>query len=240
MTAITTAMVLAAGLGKRMRPLTDTLPKPLVEVAGRSLLDRVFDRLIAAGVTRIVVNLHHHRSVLEAHLAKRRDVEIVQSPEDELLETGGGVLNALPLLGESPFFCVNADVLWFDGATPALKRLAAAWAARTPETLLLMTPAATARGYDGPGDYFMDPLGKARRRIGNEVAPFVYAGVQILKAANFAGLAPGRFSLNRVYDAAQEADGLYGVAHDGLWFHVGTPESVGETEFELGWRHRRP
>jgi MurNAc alpha-1-phosphate uridylyltransferase len=240
MSAIRTAMVLAAGLGKRMRPLTDTLPKPLVEVAGRSLIDRVFDRLIAAGVTRIVVNLHHHRAILEAHVAKRRDAEFVLSPEAELLETGGGVLHALPLLGDAPFFCANADVLWFDGATPALARMADAWAAQRPQALLLMNSAAAARGYEGRGDYFMDGFGRARRRQGNQIAPFVYAGVQILTASCFAGQEPGRFSLNRVYDAAEAADGLVGIAHDGLWFHVGTPESVAETEFELGWSHVRP
>jgi MurNAc alpha-1-phosphate uridylyltransferase len=240
MSAIRTAMVLAAGLGKRMRPLTDTLPKPLVEVAGRSLIDRVFDRLIAAGVTRIVVNLHHHRAILEAHVAKRRDAEFVLSPEAELLETGGGVLHALPLLGDAPFFCANADVLWFDGATPALARMADAWAAQRPQALLLMNSAAAARGYEGRGDYFMDGFGRARRRQGNQIAPFVYAGVQILTASCFAGQEPGRFSLNRVYDAAEAADGLVGIAHDGLWFHVGTPESVAETELELGWSHVRP
>jgi len=152
MSAIRTAMVLVAGLGKRMRPLTDTLPKPLIEVAGRSLIDRVFDRLIAAGVARIVVNLHHHRAALEAHIAARRDAEFVLSPEAELLETGGGVLNALPLLGSEPFYCINADVLWFDGATPALKRLGDAWSNQRPQALLMMNSAATARGYEGRGD----------------------------------------------------------------------------------------
>ena len=240
MKKIETAMVLAAGLGRRMRPLTDTLPKPLIEVAGRSLIDRVFDRLIEAGVTRIVVNLHHHRATLEAHLAKRHDATFVLSPESDRLETGGGVLNALPLLGAAPFYCVNADVLWFDGATPALTRLADAWFAQRPQTLLLMNSAARARGYEGRGDYFMDGAGKARRRLGNQIAPFVYAGVQILAPENFRDQTPGRFSLNRIYDAAQDAGGLYGVAHDGLWFHVGTPESVAETEFELGWRRARP
>jgi MurNAc alpha-1-phosphate uridylyltransferase len=246
MSTIRTAMVLAAGLGKRMRPLTDTLPKPLVEVAGRSLIDRVFDRLIANGVTRIVVNLHHHRAILEAHVAKRRDAEFVLSPEADLLETGGGVLNALPLLGEAPFYCVNADVLWFDGATPALKRMEDAWATQRPAALLLMNSAASARGYEGRGDYFMDGFGRARRRQGNQIAPFVYAGVQILTASCFAGQTPGRFSLNRIYDALETGEvgeagkGLVGIAHDGLWFHVGTPDSVAETEFELGWSHARP
>jgi MurNAc alpha-1-phosphate uridylyltransferase len=239
MKPIETAMVLAAGLGKRMRPLTDTLPKPLVPVAGRALIDRVMDRLVEAGVKRIVVNLHHHRSTLEKHLAGRTDVELVLSPEADLLETGGGVLNALNLIGDAPFFCANADVLWFDGPTPALKRLARIWDPDRSDVLLLMHSAVTAFGYEGRGDYFLDPLGRARRRRGNEVAPFVYAGVQILHPRRFAGMAPGRFSLNAVYDAA-EADGrLVGMPHDGLWFHVGTPESVAETEFHLGFRRER-
>jgi MurNAc alpha-1-phosphate uridylyltransferase len=238
-TPIRTAMVLAAGLGKRMRPLTDTLPKPLVPVAGRTLIDRVFDRLVEAGVTRAIVNLHHHRATLEKHLAGRADIEIVPSPETELLETGGGVLAALPLIGETPFYCINADVLWFDGPTPALKRLARIWDPARHDALLLMQSAASAQGYEGRGDYFVDPAGRARRRTGNEMAPFVYAGVQVLQPQAFAGLQPGRFSLNRVYDAAQETGRLQAMPHDGLWFHVGTPESVAETEFQLGWRRDR-
>jgi len=239
MKQIETAMVLAAGLGKRMRPLTDTLPKPLVPVAGRTLIDRVIDRLAEAGVKRVVVNLHHHRATLERHLATRSDVELILSPEADLLETGGGVLNALQLIGDAPFYCANADVLWFDGPTPALRRLAQVWDPESCDALLLMQAAASAFGYEGRGDYFVDPAGRARRRKGNEVAPFVYAGVQILHPRRFAGLVPGRFSLNVVYDAA-EADGrLRGMPHDGLWFHVGTPESIVETEFQLGYRRER-
>ncbi|MBI1245846.1 MAG: NTP transferase domain-containing protein [Alphaproteobacteria bacterium] len=239
MKPIETAMVLAAGLGKRMRPLTDTLPKPLVPVAGRTLIDRVMDRLVEAGVRRIIVNLHHHRATLEKHLAARTDVELVLSPEAELLETGGGVLNALKLIGDEPFFCANADVLWFDGPTPALKRLARIWDPAKSDALLLMQSAASAFGYEGRGDYYVDPVGRARRRKGNEVAPFVYAGVQILHPRRFAGLAPGRFSLNVVYDLAETDARLHGMPHDGLWFHVGTAESVIETEFQLGYRRER-
>lgn len=239
MKPIETAMVLAAGLGKRMRPLTDTLPKPLVPVAGRTLIDRVLDRMVEAGVKRIVVNLHHHRSTLEAHLKTRTDVEIVLSPEAELLETGGGVLNALKLIGDRPFYCANADVLWFDGPTPALKRLARIWDEANSDVLLLMQSAVTAQGYEGRGDYFVDTLGRARRRRGNEVAPFVYAGVQILHPRRFAGMAAGRFSLNLLYDAAEAEGRLRAMPHDGLWFHVGTPESVAQTEFDLGWRRAR-
>jgi MurNAc alpha-1-phosphate uridylyltransferase len=235
MSVVDTGMVLAAGLGKRMRPLTDTLPKPMVPVAGRALIDRVIDRMAEAGVGRVVANIHHHRTTLEHHLQARRDVPIVTVHEPELLETGGGVLNALPVLGPQAFYCANADVLWFDGPTPALRRLADAWDESRMDVLLLMQSSAYARGYEGCGDYFLDAAGKARRRRDPEIASFVYAGVQILHPRAFAGFAPGAFSLNKVYDAAESKGRLWGVAHDGLWFHVGTPESVVATERELGW-----
>jgi MurNAc alpha-1-phosphate uridylyltransferase len=235
MSVVDTGMVLAAGLGKRMRPLTDTLPKPMVPVAGRALIDRVIDRMAEAGVGRVVANIHHHRTTLEHHLQARRDVPIVTVHEPELLETGGGVLNALPVLGPQAFYCANADVLWFDGPTPALRRLADAWDESRMDVLLLMQSSAYARGYEGRGDYFLDAAGKARRRRDPEIASFVYAGVQILHPRAFAGFAPGAFSLNKVYDAAESKGRLWGVAHDGLWFHVGTPESVVATERELGW-----
>ncbi|MCM0019045.1 MAG: nucleotidyltransferase family protein [Tagaea sp.] len=235
MSDIDTGMVLAAGLGKRMRPLTDTLPKPMVQVAGRALVDRVIDRMVEAGVGRVVANIHHHRATLENHLRARRDVPIVTVHEPELLETGGGVRNALPVLGPNAFFCANADVLWFDGPTPALRRLAAAWDESRMDALLLMQSSAFAHGYEGRGDYFLDAAGKARRRRDPEIASFVYAGVQILHPRALAGMAPGAFSLNKVYDAAEAKGRLWGVAHDGLWFHVGTPDSVAATERELGW-----
>jgi N-acetyl-alpha-D-muramate 1-phosphate uridylyltransferase len=235
MSAIDTGMVLAAGLGKRMRPLTDTLPKPMVPVAGRALVDRVIDRMVEAGVGRVVANIHHHRTTLENHLRARRDVPIVTVHEPELLETGGGVLNALPVLGPQAFYCANADVLWFDGPTPALRRLADAWDESRMDVLLLMQSSAFAHGYEGRGDYFLDAAGKARRRRDPEIASFVYAGVQILHPRALAGMPPGAFSLNKVYDAAEAKGRLWGVAHDGLWFHVGTADSVAATERELGW-----
>ncbi|MCA3245206.1 MAG: nucleotidyltransferase family protein [Tagaea sp.] len=235
MTTIDTGMVLAAGLGKRMRPLTDTLPKPMVPVAGRALIDRVIDRMIEADVRRVVANIHHHRATLETHLKTRRDVPVVTVHEPDLLETGGGVLNALPVLGPTPFYCANADVLWFDGPKPALRRLAEAWDDAKMDVLLLMQSAAFARGYDGRGDYFLDPAGKARRRRDPEIASFVFAGVQILHPRALAGFAPGAFSLNKVYDAAEAKGRLWGVVHDGLWFHVGTPDSIAATERDLGW-----
>ncbi len=226
-------MVLAAGLGKRMRPLTETLPKPLVPVAGRTLIDRVLDRFADADLARVVVNLHYFRGTLETHLAARQAPALELSPEEALLETGGGVKNALPRLGSDPFYVANADVLWLDGKVPALQRLAKAWNDATMDALLLLHPAVSAFGYEGNGDYFIDPLGRLRRRRGAEIAPFIFAGVQILQPRLFAGAPDGAFSLNRLYDRAQEAGRLWGLRHDGLWFHVGTPEGLAETEAVL-------
>lgn len=227
------AMVLAAGLGKRMRPLTETLPKPLVPVAGRTLIDRVLDRLDGAGVARVVVNLHHFRSKLEAHLAGRASPRIVLSPEPELLETGGGVRHALPLLGPAPFYVTNADVLWFDGKCPALERLARAWDDSRMDVLLLLHPTISAFGYDGVGDYFCDTLGRLRYRRGHEIPPYIFAGVQILHPRLFKDTPEGPFSLKRLYDRAEAEGRLWGVVHDGLWFHVGTPEGLAEVEAEI-------
>jgi MurNAc alpha-1-phosphate uridylyltransferase len=228
------AMVLAAGLGKRMRPLTENMPKPLLPVAGRTLLDRVLDRLEELPVGRVVVNLHYFRDTMAAHLGGRRTPPIELSPEVDLLETGGGVKHALSKLGPRPFYAANADVLWLDGKVPALRRLARAWNDETMDALLLLHPAVSAIGYEGPGDYLIDPLGRLRRRRGNEIAPFIFAGVQILHPRLFAGSPDGRFSLNVVYDRAEAAGRLWGVRHDGLWFHVGTPEALAETEGWLG------
>jgi MurNAc alpha-1-phosphate uridylyltransferase len=229
------AMVLAAGLGKRMRPLTDTIPKPMVEVAGRTMIDHALDRFAAIGVHDIVVNLHHLKAKLEAHLANRRDLRIVLSPEPELLETGGGVTKALPLLGGAPFYVANADIIWFDGATPALARLGEAWDDDKMDALLLLQRTVTAHGYEGQGDFFLDPLGRATRRHGGAVAPYVFAGVQILHPRLFKNAPAGPFSLNVLYNQAEESGRLWAVAHDGLWFHVGTPDAIAPTEAELGY-----
>ena len=232
------AMVLAAGLGKRMRPLTENMPKPLLPVAGRTLLDRVLDRFADAQISRAVVNLHYFRETMENHLAGRSMRQeappIELSPEVDLLETGGGVKRALPRLGPAPFYVANADVLWLDGKIPALKRLARAWNDETMDALLLLHPAVTAVGYDGAGDYFVDTLGRLRRRRGSEIAPFIFAGVQLLHPRLFAGSPDGRFSLNVLYDRAEKAGRLWGLRHDGLWFHVGTPEGLAETEAVIG------
>jgi len=232
MTAPGTGMVLAAGLGTRMRPITDHLPKPLVTLGGRTLLDHAIDRLAASGVERVVVNLHYKPEMIAAHLAERRSPAITLVHERELLETGGGVLNALDALGEV-FYVVNADVFWLDGKTPALLRLAAAFDAQRLDALLLLQRTATAIGYEGRGDFMLDPLGRVRRRLEREVAPHLFAGVQLLNKRLFAGWAPGKFSLNRLYDRAIAAGRLAAIVHDGEWYHIGTPAGLALAEARL-------
>lgn len=230
----TTAMVLAAGLGKRMRPLTATRPKPLVEVAGRTLLDRALDHLAAAGVARAVVNVHYFAEQVEAHVAARSDVEVIVSDErGQLLETGGGVTKALPLIDSDPFYVVNSDNLWVDGSINTLHLLAQRWDAAVMDALLLVVPLARASGYEGRGDFYLDPVGRMRRRVEHRVAPYVFSGVQLLSKRLFDGEAVGSFSLNRLYDKALAQGRLFGAVHGGMWFHVGTPRSVGETEVLL-------
>ena len=227
------AMVLAAGKGLRLRPLTLTRPKPLVPVAGQTMLDGVLDRLAAAGVEEVVVNAHHLGQMIESHLQGRTLPRIRISHEQTLLETGGGVKKALPLLGSEPFFVINGDVIWRDGKVPALQRLAEAWDPQAMDALLLMQSTASAVGYEGRGDFVMDQLGRLRRRKENEVAPFLFAGLQILAPALFEGAPEGPFSLNRIYDRALAPGRLYGLRHDGTWYHVGTPEDLQRVEAAL-------
>lgn len=227
----TRAMVLAAGLGTRMRPLTDHLPKPLVPVAGKTLLDHMLDRLAGAGVTTAVVNVHYLADKIEQHLAARTRPQIVISDErDALLGTGGGVVRALPLIGDAPFFHVNADTLWIDGVKPNLVRLADAFDAATMDAILLLAPSSGSVGYDGRGDYVMAPDGRLTRRGERDVAPFVYAGAAIMSPALFANAPDGEFPLTRLWDRAGEAGRLFGLRLEGLWMHVGTPAAVGEAE----------
>jgi MurNAc alpha-1-phosphate uridylyltransferase len=228
-----TAMVLAAGLGQRMRPLTDKLPKPLVPLGGQAMLDTILDRLEARGVTRVVVNLYYLGEMIEAHLQSRESPTIVFSRESDLLETGGGVKNALPLLGDEPFLVLNGDVCWLDSLTPALQRLATAWDSEEMDALLLLHPTCSAFGYEGIGDYLMGPEGRLRRRQERQIAPFIHAGIQILHPRLFEGAPAGSFSLNKLYDKAQEAERLWGVRHDGEWFHVGTPGELRAVEDAL-------
>jgi MurNAc alpha-1-phosphate uridylyltransferase len=233
-----TGMVLAAGRGERLRPITYTLPKPLVRIAGRALIDHAIDRLEAAGVERVIVNVHYLGTLIAEHLRARSSPEIVISPEDRALETGGGVTNALPLLGREPFFVVNGDSLWLEGKVPALTRLADAWDPDTADAMLLLQRTATAVGYeDEAGDYALDQLGRPRRRRAGEVVPYLFAGVQLLSPALFDGAPAGRFSLVRLYDKAQDAGRLRAQVHDGEWYHVSTPDGLNLVENRLS-RHR--
>ena len=225
-------MVLAAGLGTRLRPVTETIPKPLVEINGRPLIDHALDRLTLAGVERVVVNIHYKAAMMAAHLSRRDRPQIELSEEAELLDTGGGVARALPLLGEV-FFVVNGDVFWLDSRDPALLRLAAAFDPADMDAVLLLQRTVTAVGYDGSGDYFLDPLGKPRRRREREVAPYLFAGIQLLHRRLF-DRAPGRvFSLVRLFDRAEAAGRLAAIVHDGEWYHVGTPEGLAMTRERL-------
>ena len=227
------AMILAAGLGERMRPLTENLPKPLIEVRGRSLIETILDRLEMAGVPEVVINLYYLGELIEARLAGRAGPRITFSREATRLETGGGVRKALPLLGAEPFFAINGDVCWLDGCTAALRRLAEAWNEAEMDALLLLHPTVHAVGYDGPGDFVLGPEGRLRRRREQEVAPFVFSGIQMLHPRLFETTPEGPFSLNLVYDKAAEAERLWGLRHDGDWFHIGTPENLRDVEDAL-------
>lgn len=228
-----TAMIMAAGLGKRMRPLTATRPKPLVEVAGQPLIDHVFDRLRGAGVARAVVNVHYLADALEAHLANRVEgIEVVISDErGKLLETGGGLARARGLLGDDPVLVVNGDSLWIDGPVDTLRLLASRWNPAIMDVLMLMIPLARANNLAGQGDFRLGPDGRilGRRKPGT-VAPFAYIGVQILNPAIIVDAPEGAFSTNLFWDRAIAAGRAYGQVHQGLWFEVGTPESIGRTE----------
>lgn len=226
------AMVLAAGLGTRMRPLTDTVPKPLVKLAGRPLLDHVLDRIAGAGIATAVVNIHHHAEQIEAHLKSRKGPPriLVSDERGALLETGGGVVKALPLLGSAPFLVHNSDSVWIEGVGSNLDRLAAAWDGARMDALLLLASTGRSLGYGGRGDFTMDAAGRLARRLEQSVAPFVFAGVSILAPSLFAGMPEERFSLNRVFDRAIAAGRLHGVRLDGLWMHVGDPNALGEAE----------
>jgi MurNAc alpha-1-phosphate uridylyltransferase len=227
------AMVMAAGLGKRMRPLTATRPKPLIEVAGQPLIDHCFDRLRAAGVRKAVVNVHYLADALEAHLAHRvKDIEIAVSDERaELLETGGGLIHALPLIDADPFLVVNSDNLWVDGPVDSLRLLASNWDDSRMDALLLLVPQARAHCHRGQGDFHMKPDGTLRRRKEGAVAPFVYTGIQIVSKRLLAGEHPeGPFSTNVFWNRAIAQGRLFGVVHEGLWFDVGAPENIRKTE----------
>jgi MurNAc alpha-1-phosphate uridylyltransferase len=226
-----TAMVLAAGLGERMRPLTDRVPKPLVVVAGKPLLDHVLDRLAAAGIERAVVNVHYLADQIERHLAGRKAPKIVISDERSmLLGTGGGVVKALAALGGQPFFHVNSDTIWIDSVRPNLERLAEAFEPSSMDALLLLASATNSIGYAGRGDYTMAADGRLRRRPEREVAPFVYAGAALLRPELFKDAPAGAFPLTALFDRAAEQGRLHGLRLEGVWMHVGTPDAIAKAE----------
>jgi MurNAc alpha-1-phosphate uridylyltransferase len=230
----TSAMVLAAGLGTRMRAYNGQIPKPLVAIGGKALIDYALDRLADAGVARAVVNVHHLADAVERHLAGRKRPRIVISDERAgLLGTGGGIAKALPLLGNAPFFLVNSDTLWLDGVKPNFVRLGEAFDATTMDALLLLASAAGSIGYEGRGDFAMQPDGRLQPRAEREVVPFVYAGAAILSPGLFADPPAAPFPLTVLFDRATAKGRLYGLRLEGVWMHVGTPEAVTAAEAAL-------
>jgi MurNAc alpha-1-phosphate uridylyltransferase len=232
-------MVLAAGLGERMRPLTLNAPKPLLEVGGKALIDWTLDRFAAAGISKVVVNSHYKAEMLEAHLAGRADLDIKISREAERLETGGGVAHALPHFGGAPFYVANADSVWLDGPTPALNRLAVGWDPEKMDALLLLMSAPRSDSYEGWGDFMMDPAGRLTFRPERRVAPYVYAGLHICAPRLFAEAPDGSFRLTQLWRKAEAEGRLYGLVHDGAWFHVGTPDALEAADGQLDKRNAR-
>lgn len=231
MSAPTRAMIMAAGLGTRMRPLTNTMPKPLVQVGGKALIDHAIDRLVAAGVQTIIVNLHYKAELIRQHLAPRNDVEIVYSDEtDGLLGTGGGVAKALQHFGGEPFFIHNSDTIWIEGYGAALERMKERWDPESMDALLLISALINSIGYEGIGDFMMDATGRLTRVPPGRVSPFAFPGVQIVHPRLFENAPKGGFSTNVLWDRSIEKERLYGVRLDGLWIHVGTPQAVAEAD----------
>jgi N-acetyl-alpha-D-muramate 1-phosphate uridylyltransferase len=222
-------MVLAAGYGKRMRPLTDAMPKPLVPLAGRPLLDHVLDRLVVAGISRAIVNVHYLPEQIEAHLARRPHPQILISDErTQILDTGGAVQKALPDLGAAPFFVHNSDSVWIERNGSTLRQMMDAWNNETMDALLLLAPAATSLGYAGRGDYALDGEGRPHRRRNGHNVPYVFTGVSINHPRLFHDAPQGRFSILKLWDEAEAAQRLAAVQLDGEWMHVGTPEALAE------------
>jgi len=232
-----TAMVMAAGLGKRMRPLTATRPKPLVPVAGKPLIDHALDRLVEAGVTRAVVNVHYLADPLEAHLGLRKAPQIAVSDERaQLLETGGGMVKAAREgLLPDPFFSLNSDNIWLDGPVNAFAELSHAWDPERMDALMLMVRHNGAHNYKGQGDFAMDGLGRVSRRKPGRVAPFIWTGIQLLSTRLLRDPPEGAFSTNLLWDRAIADGRLYGLVHTGQWFEVGAPEHIAPTEEALGY-----
>jgi len=233
-TRIRTAMVLAAGLGKRLRPFTAARPKPLVAVHGKTLIDWTLDRLFAAGIEHVVINTHYLAPMLQEHLAARDDAAaLTVLYEPDLLETGGGVVNALDHLGPDPFLVTNSDSILIDGFQAHMPEITACWDPAEMDALLLLVPTVTGLGYDGAGDFSMRPDGRLQRRKRPLPAPFVYTGTQVLKPDLFQGCRAEPFSLNRTFDEALASNRLYGMRHQGDWLHIGSPDGLAEAEAYL-------
>ena len=229
-----TAMVLAAGLGTRMRPLTSHKPKPLVELSGRTLLDRVLDRIDGAGFTNAIVNVHYQADAIESALAQRTVPKITISDErKELLDTGGGVRNALPLIGDRPFLIHNSDSIWIDGVEDNLVRMRCSWDPGLMDCLMLLAPTGASLGFEGNGDFHMSADGKLTRQVEREVAPFVFTGVSIAHPRMFDEAPKGKFSLNMLWDRAIARQRLYGIRLEGFWMHVGSPSALAAAENAL-------
>ena len=228
-----TAMVMAAGMGKRMRPLTATMPKPLVRVAGKPLIDHALDRLAESGITKAVVNVHYLADALEAHVLERDVPKVTISDErDELLETGGGLIKAQQALPET-FFCLNADNIWLDGPKSAFNDLSARWDPDKMDALLLLVNHARAENFKGKGDFYMDGEGRLKRRQSGRIAPFIYTGIQLLSKRLLRDAPEGKFSTNILWNRAMEEGRLFGISFTGLWFEVGTPHAIAPTEDAL-------
>lgn len=229
-----TAMVLAAGMGRRMRPLTATQPKPLVRVAGKPLIEYSLDALAAAGVKRAVVNVHYLADSLEAYLAKRTGEPAIEISDERelLLETGGGMAKAAALLPD-PFFCLNSDNVWLDGPRDVFRELSAAWDPARMDALLMLVGHARATNYHGKGDFHLDPLGRISRRRTGRVAPFIYTGIQLVSQRLLRGSPPGAFSTNLLWQRAIDEGRLFGLSYYGQWFEVGDPAAIGPTEAAL-------
>ncbi len=235
MKKVKTAMVMAAGLGKRMRPLTETQPKPLVKVAGKAMIDHCFDKLTEAGVEDVVVNVHYLAELLEAHLDSADHPFRVQISDERklLMETGGGLVNAQPLIDEDPFFCINSDNIWTDGPTNSLEKLADNWTDGEMDALLLLVPLGSAVNYKGDGDFHLDENNRISRRALDERAPYLYSGIQLISKRLLRDAPEGPFSTNILWTRAMAEGRLFGLVHDGKWFEVGSPDAIKPTELAL-------
>ncbi|MBX7146621.1 MAG: nucleotidyltransferase family protein [Alphaproteobacteria bacterium] len=224
------AVILAAGLATRLRPITQDMPKALVPIHGRPIIDFIFDQLKNINIKNVVVNAHYFYEQIEHHLQKYSDFNIQISREKEILETGGGIKQALSFLKNDIFFVINAKILWSNGKINVLKRLVNFWDSKKMDALLLLHPTVSAVGYEGMGDFFLDQNGLVSRRKNLQISPFLFTGIQLLHPKIFQNTPDGFFSMNLIYDKLIQDKKLYGIRHDGEWFHISTPKHLIEVE----------